>query len=142
MVDKCDLVAYNLIIVPNIFKRTPARAKIVEFLYSSGTPVDIQEIIDFLRGKKLGTNKATVYRTMEMLFTNGFVDRVEFGEGKFRYEIKKDDHHHFICQNCARIEDISDCNISVLEEEIKKKKGLLIKKHSLEFFGLCKDCQN
>lgn len=127
--------------MPNIFKRTPARAKIVEFLYASGAPVDIQEIIDFLRDKKLNTNKATVYRTMDLLFANGFVDRVEFGEGKFRYEIKKDDHHHFICQNCSSIEDISDCNISELEEEIKKKKGLLIKKHSLEFFGLCKNCQ-
>lgn len=127
--------------MPNIFKRTPARAKIVEFLYSANAPVDIQDIIDSLRAKNLNTNKATVYRTMDLLFANGFIDRVEFGEGKFRYEIKKGDHHHLICKKCNSIEDIEDKYMGKLEEEIYKDKGFKVLNHSLEFFGICKQCQ-
>ncbi len=125
----------------NSISRTPARATIVEFLSKSYSPVDVSQIVNFLRAKNLSTNKVTVYRVMDFLLEKGFIDKVEFREGKFRYEIKRDDHHHFICQNCDVVEDISDCNISVLVEEIQKKKGILIKKHSLEFFGICKNCQ-
>lgn len=127
--------------MPNIFKRTPARAKIVELLYSANAPVDIQDIIDSLRAKNLNTNKATVYRTMDLLFSNGFINKVEFGEGKFRYEIKKGDHHHLICKKCKVIEDVEDKYMGKLEEEIYKDKGFKVLSHSLEFFGICKQCQ-
>ena len=65
-------------------KNTPARAAISEFLNSSPFPVDIEEIIGFLRSKHLNTNKVTVYRNIEMLYQKGIVERLEFGEGKFR----------------------------------------------------------
>jgi len=39
-------------------------------------------------------------------------------------------------KTAAKLEDISDCNISELEKEIQHKKKFLVKRHSLEFFGL------
>lgn len=125
----------------DLIKKTPARMGILEFLSGSESPVDVSQISLFLKEKKLNTNKVTVYRIIDVLYKNGFIDRLEFGEGKFRYEIKKADHHHFICEKCGDISDISDCNIEVLEHHIAQKKGLLVKRHSLEFFGLCKNCQ-
>jgi Fur family ferric uptake transcriptional regulator len=124
------------------FKKTPARTAITEFLSKADYPVDILQVIDFLRSKDLNTNKVTVYRVMNFLFKNRIVDRVEFGEGKFRYEIKKTDHHHLICTNCGSIEDIQDIFMEDFEKDIKQKRGFLVKHHSLEFFGLCKNCQN
>ncbi len=122
-------------------KRTPARAIIVEFLSKSSSPVDVEQIIQFLRSKSLNTNKVTIYRTLDFLYDNGFVDKLEFGEGKFRYEVKKGEHHHLICEKCKSVEDISDCAVDILEEEIRNKKEFLVKRHSLEFFGICKNCQ-
>jgi Fur family ferric uptake transcriptional regulator len=124
------------------FKKTPARTAITEFLSKSDFPVDVLQVIKFLRSKDLNTNKVTVYRIMDFLLKNGIVDRVEFGEGKFRYEIKKNHHHHLICTNCGKIEDAKADFVSSLEDQIREKNGFIVKSHSLEFFGLCKDCQN
>ena len=123
-------------------KKTPARSAITEFLSKAETPVDVKQIINFLRVKNLNTNKVTVYRIMDFFYKNGIVDRLEFQEGKFRYEVKKEDHHHLICQKCGRIEDVSDNFIENFEKIISKKKGFLVKSHSLEFFGICKNCQH
>jgi Fur family ferric uptake transcriptional regulator len=90
---------------------------------------------------ELSTNKVTVYRIMDYLYQNGIVDKMEFGEGKYRYEIKKNHHHHLICTNCGKIEEVEGDFLKKLEEEIYKTKRFKVKNHSLEFFGLCKDCQ-
>ncbi len=127
--------------MPSLSKRTPARVKIVEFLSSSSSPVDVSEIISFLREENLNTNKVTVYRTMDLLFANGFIDKLEFGEGKFRYEIKKGDHHHLVCTDCGSVEDVEDRYMEKLEKEIYQNNNFKVKHHSLEFFGICKNCQ-
>jgi Fur family ferric uptake transcriptional regulator len=109
-------------------------------LNKSKEPVDVSQIISYLRRMELGTNKVTVYRIMDYLYQNGIVDRMEFGEGKFRYEIKKNHHHHLICANCGQIEEVEGDFLKKLEEEVYKTKGFKVKSHSLEFFGLCKNC--
>src|SRR3989344_6847134 len=119
-------------------KSTPARIAIADFLSSSAYPVDIGSIIRFLRSKNLKTNKVTVYRTIDFLLQEDLVKRVEFGEGKYRYELQKDHHHHLICTNCKKIEDVEGEYLRDLESKIRNKKGFLVKNHSLEFFGICK----
>lgn len=124
------------------FRKTPARDAITDFLSSSNFPVDVEQIINSLRSRNLKTNRVTVYRVIELLYKNGIINRVELGEGKYRYEVKKGDHHHLICQECGRIEDVSDTFIENFEKEISKKKKFLVKSHSLEFFGICRNCQH
>lgn len=70
------------------------------------------------------------------------VSVILFGEGKKRYELKdtNDHHHHFFCENCGDIEDIEMKEENLLKE-IKNNKRFLIRKHNLEFFGLCPKCQ-
>jgi len=123
-------------------RKTPARVAITDFLSSSNFPVDIAQILSFLRVNNLKTNKVTVYRIIDLLYRNGIIDRIELGEGKYRYEIKKGDHHHLVCENCGKIEDVEDKYMKKLEEEIYSKQEFLVKKHSLEFFGLCSRCKN
>ena len=126
----------------DVFRKTPAREAITEFLSLADAPVDIEQIINFLRSKSLNTNKVTVYRIIEYLYKEGIVNRLDLQEGKFRYELAKDDHHHLICDNCGKIDIVSDTVIPEMEKEIQKKQNFLVKRHSLEFFGLCKNCQN
>ena|ERR1035437_3535877 len=123
------------------FKKTPARLAISEFLTGANTPVDAEQIIQYLRSQKLDTNKVTVYRTLDFLFKNQAIDRVEFGEGKYRYELKKNHHHHLICTNCGKVQDVEGNLVENLEKKIQEDKGFMIQGHSLEFFGLCANCQ-
>jgi Fur family ferric uptake transcriptional regulator len=123
------------------FKKTPARLAISEFLSNAKSPVDAEQIIKYLRAQNLETNKVTVYRILEFLFKNQIIDRVEFGEGKYRYELKKEHHHHLICNNCGKVQDVEADVVEKLEKEIQKDKNFMVQSHSLEFFGLCENCQ-
>ncbi|HVZ67249.1 MAG TPA: Fur family transcriptional regulator [Patescibacteria group bacterium] len=121
-------------------KITQARVSLLKLIEKEDKPVDSQYLIETLQSG-LKIDKVTVFRILNVLTEHGILRRLEFGEGKARYELATEDHHHLICQNCGQVEDISDCNIGKLEEEIKQKKDFLVKLHTLEFYGLCKNCQ-
>jgi Fur family ferric uptake transcriptional regulator len=123
------------------FKKTPARLAINDFFSSVNTPVDVEQIVQHLRSQKLETNKVTVYRILDFLFKNRIINRVEFGEGKYRYELKKNHHHHLVCTNCGKIEEVEGDFLKKMEDDIFKSKKFKVESHSLEFFGLCEDCQ-
>ncbi len=120
-------------------KSTSARRELLSLLSQVNTPVDAAFLVEKLE-KKLGIDRVTVFRMLNVLTKHGIVRKLEFGEGKARYELFTTDHHHFICDNCGTIEDISDCNIEALEKEISAKKHIRILRHSLEFYGLCEKC--
>lgn len=123
-------------------RATPARIALMSFLESTDKPLDVQTMISYLNKKEIKTDPATVFRIVNMFTEKGLVKPIQLNEGKLRYELAaRADHHHFICEGCGAVEDISDCNIDLIEKNITKKKGLLIKRHSLEFFGLCQLCQ-
>jgi Fur family transcriptional regulator, ferric uptake regulator len=128
-------------IIESGLKGTKSRLAVMHILEEEKRPLDVSEILYGLKEHNVTTDQATVYRILDIFSQKGLVHRFEFGEGKFRYEKAGEDHHHLICENCGRIEDISDCNISILEKEIQKKKGFTVTRHSLEFFGTCNRCQ-
>jgi len=123
-------------------KVTPARLGVLEALESTNTPLSVGDLIKLLEKENIKADKATVFRTIKDLNDKGLATQIQLNEGKFRYEHIAEDHHHFVCENCGRIEDISDCKIENLEKEIQNEKGFLVKRHSLEFYGLCNNCQN
>jgi len=119
-------------------KNTPSRLNILSILKKTKKPLDASEIYKLVKNK---TDLATVYRTLETFVKKGLINKLEFGEGKYRYEAKKGDHHHLICTCCDKIDDIKDKFIEAWGGKIKAEKGFLVKSHALEFFGLCKCCQ-
>ncbi len=121
-------------------KVTPARVAAMKLFESHDKPLDVAHIIDDL-AKKLDIDKVTVYRILNAFTEKGLLKKIEFGEGKARYELNKEEHHHLICQTCGAIKDISDCGVDKLVKEINQKKKFLIKSHSLEFYGECVSCQ-
>ena len=124
-----------------LLRATPARLAIMTLFESSDKPLDVQTMIEFLDKKGVKTDPATVFRIVNLFTEKGLTKQIQLNEGKFRYELAaRGNHHHFICENCGAIEDIADCNIDELEKTLRIKKGLLVKRHSLEFFGLCKNC--
>lgn len=123
-------------------KATPARIAVLQLLEKAATPLDVASIIAYLQKNDVDIDPATAFRIVNMFTEKGIITPIQFNEGKLRYELSsKAAHHHLVCEHCGNIEDISDCNIKELEKEIQKKKGFVVKHHSLEFFGLCRNCQ-
>lgn len=123
-------------------KVTKARLSILSVLKTEAKPLTVAEILHFIKKQhKVDADEVTVYRVLEALEKTDLIDKVNFREDKFRYEIKGDDHHHLICENCGTITEIMDCPIDEVEEQICHKEKFLIKGHAMEFFGLCQKCQ-
>jgi len=133
---------YRLLLENASLKTTPARLAVLSFLNENSDPLSAESIFDHVAGEHSPADRATIYRILETFFQKGIIKRLELGEGKYRYELTGEEHHHLICESCGKIEDISDCNISEFEKEIGRKKKFTVRRHSLEFFGLCSDCQN
>jgi Fur family ferric uptake transcriptional regulator len=123
-------------------KATPARIAVMKFLESADQPVDVNSILDYLRQKDVDTNPATVFRMMNDFLQKGITKEVQLEKGKASFELaSKGDHHHLICESCGKIEAVEDNFVPKMEKELQKKHKFLIKRHSLEFFGLCASCQ-
>lgn len=120
---------------------TQPRIAALQLFESHNTPLDSEHIITHLE-KEFGIDRATVFRILNVFVEKGLIKRLEFGEGKARYELAKEDHHHLICDHCGKIIDFPDTMIPSIEEQLHKKYKFLIQRHSMEFFGLCEDCQS
>ncbi len=123
-------------------KVTPARLGVLSVLEHADTPLDVASIARSLEKSKIRADKVTVFRILNSLTGKGLLKPIQFNEGKLRYEYAgKPKHHHFICEQCGKIIDVMGCNIYLLERDIEKKKKVRVLRHSLEFFGLCANCQ-
>ncbi len=124
-------------------KATPARLAVLKLLEKADIPLDVATIIAHLKIREIDADPVTTFRIMNIFTEKGLTKKVHFQEGKFRYELSSNaDHHHLVCESCGNIEDISDCNINQLEKDIESKKKFKVTSHTLEFFGICSNCQN
>lgn len=133
---------FKTILQEHQLKSTPARLAVLSFLGEQQRPLDAESIFIHIGQEHEKADKVTVYRILDALAEKGIIIKLEFGEGKYRYELAGDDHHHLICERCNTIQDIADCHLSSLIQEIQTKEKFLIKRHSLEFFGVCQACQS
>lgn len=123
-------------------RATPARIAVMKLLEKAKQPVDVNTVIGKVNKGGIKTDPATVFRIMNMLTEKGIAIPIQFQDRKMRYELTgRKHHHHLVCETCGKIEDVSSQVIPALEKEIQKKHKFLVKRHSLEFFGLCSDCQ-
>lgn len=126
------------------YRSSKIRTALVEILLQSKEPLSVPEILAFLAKKHLIVNKTTVYRELTALKRENIVREVQFGENKKRYEIMPEDHHHhLICLECDRVQDVELANdLTAIEKKISTTHQFTILNHALEFYGLCAACQS
>lgn len=80
---------------------------------------------------------ATVYRTVKLFEEAGILDRLEFGDGRARYEDADRDHHdHLIDVATGAVIEFVDPEIEALQERIAARLGYRLIGHRLELLGL------
>jgi Fur family transcriptional regulator, ferric uptake regulator len=80
---------------------------------------------------------ATVYRTVKLFEEAGILDRLEFGDGRARYEDAERDHHdHLIDVNSGEVIEFVDPEIEALQERIAIRLGYRLVGHRLELLGV------
>lgn len=118
-------------------RMTDQRRIIAQTLQVSLDHPDVEEL--YLRAvlKDPKISIATVYRTVKLFEEAGILDRVEFKDGKSRYEDAERDHHdHLIDLQTGEIVEFFDDEIEELQEKISHKFGYKLLGHKLELYGI------
>jgi Fur family ferric uptake transcriptional regulator len=80
---------------------------------------------------------ATVYRTVKTFEEAGILEKLEFGDGRARYEDAERDHHdHLIDINTGQVIEFVDPEIEALQERIAARLGYRLIGHRLELLGV------
>ncbi len=123
--------------------RQPRSHKTVfNFLQQLRREIDAQDLYLELQrqGKKIGL--ATVYRALKTLHKQGSIQERISTNGKSLYSpTSLHQPHHFNCLKCQRSIVIDDCPFSGKLERWFQSQEFKVYYHTLEFFGLCTDCQ-
>lgn len=107
----------------------------------SHTPQSVTEIRQQLTQQGQQLDKSTVYRNLNALLATGLVLATKFQGDSVFYELAAKHHHHHVrCEDCGQIEDIELDEASLLQAA-SAHSSFQIKKHNLEFFGLCPKCK-
>lgn len=129
------------------YKLTPQREATVRILLENEKDhLSAEEV--YLRVKDISPDigLATVYRTLELLTELRVVDKINFGDGVARYDLRKEGakhfHHHLVCLECGSVEEIQEDLLDDVEKIVEQKWDFLVKDHRLTFQGICTVCKS
>ncbi|AXT25819.1 transcriptional repressor [Ruegeria sp. AD91A] len=118
-------------------RMTGQRRIIAQVLEQSDDHPDVEELYARASAVDKGISIATVYRTVKLFEEAGILERLEFGDGRARYEDAERDHHdHLIDMQSGEVIEFVDPEIEALQERIAAKLGYKLKGHRLELYGV------
>lgn len=128
------------------YKLTPQREATVKVLLEREEDhLSAEDIYLLVKDKAPEIGLATVYRTLELLLELQIVEKINFGDGVSRYDLRQEGfehfHHHLVCVECGSIEEIFDNLLEDVEKKVEKEWGFQVQDHRLTFHGVCKQCK-
>ena len=136
---------FKTLLKKNSLKFTIQREVILETLYSSDEHLTPESLHHLIQEKfpDLKTGIATVYRTLSLLEDSNMVTSLSFGAQGKKYELGAKNHHdHLICTECGKITEFVDEQIESRQHHIADELGFKMQDHSMQIYGICKECQN
>lgn len=128
------------------YKLTPQREATVRVLLEREEDhLSAEDVYLLVKEKAPEIGLATVYRTLELLSELKIVDKINFGDGVSRYDLRKEGakhfHHHLVCIECGSVEEIENDLLEDVEKIVQRDWGFQVQDHRLTFHGVCKQCQ-
>lgn len=101
------------------------------------------EIHQRLRRTGARVSLSTVYRTLDRLRAKGEVTERSDADGEASFMLCEPAHHHHhaICGDCGRVEDVDCTAMEQFAESLRTLHRFELDGHAMEFFGRCRDCR-
>lgn len=122
-------------------QRTRSQERILNLLKASNQAISAQDIYVELRNQGQNMGLATVYRALDSLKLEGVIQVRTLPSGESLYSSVQEDKHHLTCLQCRASIPIEECPVHELEDQLHQSYQFKIYYHTLEFFGLCTQCQ-
>ena len=117
-------------------RMTEQRRVIAKVLQESIDHPDVEELYSRAIVSDPAISIATVYRTVKLFEEAGILEKLEFGDGRARYEDAERDHHdHLIDMQTGEVIEFVDKEIELLQEKIAKRLNFKLLGHRLELYG-------
>jgi len=125
-------------------KRSSKREQIVSVFLRQEGHLSADDLVDLIRAEDKRISRATVYRTLQWMVDAGIARKVDFGEGRFRFEhsYRHPRHFHLVCKTCNQSSEFLSSDIEALIEEIAAARGFAASQSILQIHGECEDCRS
>jgi Fur family transcriptional regulator, ferric uptake regulator len=124
------------------YRITPQREMVVDIIAHTDRHMAAEEIFSELQTRTQASNIATVYRTLDMLWEEGFACRNDLSEGKIVYATYKHGPHvHLVCRQCNHVIDADRAMLGSLDDELRAAHNFAADLQHLAIFGVCAACQ-
>ena len=122
---------------------TGQRRLIIKVLENSKDHPDVETLFERANNIDSKVSIATVYRTVKLLQNAGILEKLEFNDGRSRFEDAVRKHHdHLIDLDTGKVIEFIDEEIEHIQKKIANKLGYDLVGHKLELYGKKNDRKN
>ena len=100
-----------------------------------------QDLHALLRQSPQAMGLATVYRHLRQLQQRGLIRCRHLPSGEALFAPVERDEHHLTCVDCGATLVLEHCPMHNVQLHGDQAEGFQLLFHTLEFFGLCRNCQ-
>ena len=124
-------------------KRSSKRDLIVNVFLRQEGHLTTDDLVDLIRREDQRISRATIYRTLQWMVEAGIARKVDFGEGRFRFEhsYRHPRHFHLICKTCSRSFEFLSSDIESLIEEVATARSFAPRQSVVQIHGTCEACR-
>jgi Fur family peroxide stress response transcriptional regulator len=133
-----NLQKYMDLLKEHNIKITPQRLAIIQLMDQHGH-ISVRDIYDKIKERFPSLSLATVYKNINAMMENQFINELKIAGHENKYELAKERHSHSICRKCGEIEDVY-IDTTTLADALPKESEFNTEEVSVHFFGLCKKC--
>ena len=123
-------------------KRSSKRDRVLQVFLRQEGHVSADDLFDLVRHEAAGIGRATVYRTLQWLVGAGIARKVDFGDGRSRFEpsYRHPRHFHLICSTCHSSSEFLSSDVESLLEEIATARQFTTRQATVQIHGICEQC--
>jgi len=124
-------------------KRSTKRDRILSIFVRQQGHLSADDLCDLVRREDSGIGRATVYRTLQWMVGAGVARKVDFGDGRSRFEpaYRHPRHFHLICTICHRSSEFLSSDVESLLEEIAGARSFAPAQTVVQVSGTCEACR-
>jgi len=124
-------------------KRSTKREQILGAFLEQEGHLSADDLFSLVRSTHPGIGRATVYRTLQWMVDQGLARKVDFGEGRSRFEptYHHPRHFHLICEQCHRSSEFLSSDVETVLEEIAGARNFTAKQAVVQILGTCEECR-
>ena len=124
-------------------RRSTKRDIIVNVFLRQEGHISADTLVDAVRREDGRISRATIYRTLQWMVDAGMARRVDFGDGKFRFEhsYRHPRHFHLICKSCDQSFEFLSSDVETLIEEVAAARHFVPRQSVVQIFGTCEACR-